>query len=288
MSLKGHGKVKTSGKHGGAFHAGAGPTRLSRSSCGGRALADDLHLKFLDFNGLFETRQSYICIHLLPPHPRSIASRTVLNTKTLKQSQSYAQKGVEMSLALRPCLRPNSLPSLPSSTTTSTTYICQSCRHARLIKRPKRPYTFTQLVTLSDGSAFTMRTTSPIPVYRSTRDTRNSALWNPTSKELLNVEDDESGRLASFRARFGTSFDTQKATKKTDQSPPPSPTADIALLEETRAAPAREPMFEEEQNMFAEDDINLLDFVSSFGQGNKQQNQQSQQPPPASKKGGKK
>ncbi|EXJ56638.1 hypothetical protein A1O7_06982 [Cladophialophora yegresii CBS 114405] len=193
-----------------------------------------------------------------------------------------------MSVALRPVLRPNSLPSLPSSTNTSTTYICQACRHARLIKRPKRPYTFTQLVTLSDGSAFTMRTTSPIPVYRSTRDTRNSALWNPTSRELLNVEDDESGRLASFRARFGTSFDSQKSIKKTDQAAPSPAPADIAIPEAGAQAtsvrePAREYMFEEEQNLFEEDDANMLDFISSFGQQNSQQNQ-----PPTSKKGGKK
>ncbi|OAP63830.1 hypothetical protein AYL99_03057 [Fonsecaea erecta] len=175
-----------------------------------------------------------------------------------------------MSVALRPSLRPNSLPSLPSATT-STTYVCQACRHARLIKRPKRPYTFTQLVTLSDGSAFTMRTTSPIPVYRSTRDTRNSPLWNPTSKELLNVEDDESGRLASFRARFGTSFDSSKTAKKTDQVAPDS-LANPPSSSESRAAPTKEPTFEEEQNMFAEDDINLLDFVSSFGQEGSQQN----------------
>ncbi|OQU93890.1 hypothetical protein CLAIMM_00343 [Cladophialophora immunda] len=130
-----------------------------------------------------------------------------------------------------------------------------------------------------------MRTTSPIPVYRSTRDTRNSPLWNPTSRELLNVEDDESGRLASFRARFGTSFDSSKAAKKTEQStatvttttapPPPS--------SERRAAPAKEPTFEEEQNVFAEDDMNLLDFVSSFGQESGQPNGQTQP-----KKGGKK
>ncbi|KIX99078.1 uncharacterized protein Z520_05539 [Fonsecaea multimorphosa CBS 102226] len=190
-----------------------------------------------------------------------------------------------MSVALRPCLRPNSLPSLPSATT-STTYVCQACRHARLIKRPKRPYTFTQLVTLSDGSAFTMRTTSPIPVYRSTRDTRNSPLWNPTSKELLNVEDDESGRLASFRARFGTSFDSSKTARKTDEvaaTSPADPTTNLPPPSGSRAAPAKEPSFEEEQNVFAEDDMNLLDFVSSFGQESSPQNAQ---PPP--KKSGKK
>ncbi|KAJ5884157.1 hypothetical protein N7504_011729 [Penicillium tannophilum] len=60
---------------------------------------------------------------------------------------------------------------------------------------------------LSDGSAFTHRTTSPAPVYRSARDTRNSLLWTPLSSKLMNVEDDEAGRLAAFRSRFGRSFD---------------------------------------------------------------------------------
>lgn len=189
-----------------------------------------------------------------------------------------------MSFALRPCLRPNSLPSLPSSTA-NTTYICQSCRHARLIKRPKRPYTFTQLVTLSDGSAFTMRTTSPIPVYRSTRDTRNSPLWNPTSKELLSVEDDEAGRLAGFRARFGTSFDSVKTTKRVEeeeeQHEGTTTVSAPAISTETKAT--KEPAFENEQNNFAEDDMNLLDLISSFGQEDTVQNDQN-----SAKKGGKK
>ena len=92
---------------------------------------------------------------------------------------------------------------------------CKSClhhqniqvRHATLIRRPKRPYTFTQLITLSDGSTFTHRTTSPAPIHRSTRDTRNSILWNPSSQKLLNVEEDEAGRLRRFRRRFGRGFD---------------------------------------------------------------------------------
>ncbi|KAF2459460.1 hypothetical protein BDY21DRAFT_275873, partial [Lineolata rhizophorae] len=80
-------------------------------------------------------------------------------------------------------------------------------RHATLIKRPKRPYTFTQLVTLSDGSAFLQRTTSPAPVYRSTKDLRNAPLWNPSSDRLLRVEDDEAGTLAAFRDKFGRGWD---------------------------------------------------------------------------------
>ncbi|EHY59722.1 hypothetical protein HRR83_001003 [Exophiala dermatitidis] len=188
-----------------------------------------------------------------------------------------------MATALRPVLRPSSLPSLPTSTK-PTTYVCQSCRHARLLRRPKRPYTFTQLVTLSDGSAFTIRTTSPQPVYRSTRDTRNSPLWNPTSKELLSVEDDEAGRLAGFRARFGTGFDTAKDAKKEGDAEAVEGSTAPAASTETKARKAKEPAFEDEQNMFEEDDMNLLDLISSFGQENTQQETQASEP----KKGGKK
>jgi hypothetical protein len=82
-------------------------------------------------------------------------------------------------------------------------------RHATLIKRPKRPYTFTQLVTLTDGSTYLHRTTSPQPVYRSTKDIRNSPLWNPSSQKLLNIEEDEAGKLRSFRAKFGRGWDAE-------------------------------------------------------------------------------
>ncbi|KAF2685660.1 hypothetical protein K458DRAFT_442045 [Lentithecium fluviatile CBS 122367] len=83
-------------------------------------------------------------------------------------------------------------------------------RHATLLRRPKRPYTFTQLITLSDGSTFLHRTTSPVPVYKSTKDIRNAALWNPSSQKLLNVEEDEAGKLAAFRAKFGRGWDAEQ------------------------------------------------------------------------------
>ncbi|OAK99810.1 hypothetical protein IQ06DRAFT_250186 [Phaeosphaeriaceae sp. SRC1lsM3a] len=91
-------------------------------------------------------------------------------------------------------------------------------RHATLLKRPKRPYTFTQLITLSDGSSFTLRTTNPQPVYKSAKDIRNAPLWNPSSQKLLNVEEDEAGKLASFRAKFGRGWDTdaEKGKKSGD------------------------------------------------------------------------
>ncbi|KAF2851088.1 hypothetical protein T440DRAFT_467829 [Plenodomus tracheiphilus IPT5] len=95
--------------------------------------------------------------------------------------------------------------SINPQTTTST----QQIRHATLLRRPKRPYTFTQLITLSDGSSFTLRTTNPTPVYKSTKDIRNTPLWNPSSQKLLNVEEDEAGKLAAFRAKFGRGWDAE-------------------------------------------------------------------------------
>ena len=185
-----------------------------------------------------------------------------------------------MSTALRPVLRPSQLPSLPLSSSSSTTYICQSCRHARLLRRPKRPYTFTQLVTLSDGSAFTMRTTSPHPVYRSTRDTRNAPLWNPSSKELTNVEDDEAGRLAGFRARYGRLFDAQKADELDEEAPPTPENVteidsgglfDVAQHGKKQAKGKKTtPKLQSEEIDndwdFGDDDASMLDLISSYGQ----------------------
>ncbi|KAI1852803.1 hypothetical protein JX266_002344 [Neoarthrinium moseri] len=107
-----------------------------------------------------------------------------------------------------------SLSSLSPQTTTTTSQQGPSAvqsqfqtRNARLIRRPRRPYLFTQLVQLSDGSTYTMRTASPHALYKSTKDTRNHVLWNPSEKSLKNVEVDEAGKLAAFRGRFGRSWD---------------------------------------------------------------------------------
>jgi hypothetical protein len=85
----------------------------------------------------------------------------------------------------------------------------QQIRHASLLRRPKRPYTFTQLITLSDGSTYLHRTTAPTPIYKSTKDTKNNPLWNPSSQKLANVEEDEAGRLKRFRGRFGRGWDAE-------------------------------------------------------------------------------
>ncbi|KAL8842646.1 MAG: hypothetical protein Q9170_000421 [Blastenia crenularia] len=119
----------------------------------------------------------------------------------------------------------------------------QQIRYATLIRRPKRPYTFTQLVTLSDGSTYTHRTTSPTPVYQSTKDTRNTALWNPSSQKLLNVEADEAGRLRAFRERFGRGWDAEKmATRDEDTG-------------------------EVKDGQEEEGEDNLMDLISGYGTG---------------------
>ncbi|GKT48917.1 54S ribosomal protein L36, mitochondrial [Colletotrichum spaethianum] len=93
-----------------------------------------------------------------------------------------------------------------ASTPVQRTSLTQT-RAATFVPRPRRPYTFTQLVQLSDGSTYTVRSTSPAPLVRSAKDSRNHALWQPSDKSLKNVEVDEAGKLAAFRERFGRGFD---------------------------------------------------------------------------------
>lgn len=98
-------------------------------------------------------------------------------------------------------------PTRTTALSTTTLLARTQVRNATFIARPRRPYTFTQLVTLSDGSSYTMRTTSPLPIYRATKDTRNTLLWQPSEKSLRNVELDEAGKLAAFRERYGRAYD---------------------------------------------------------------------------------
>lgn len=102
-------------------------------------------------------------------------------------------------------------PTLSSPATTTRTHQPSQVRHATEVQRLKRPFTFTQIIQLSDGSTYTTRTTSPQPVFRSTRDSRNHLKWQPSDPALQNVEVDEAGKLAGFRHRFGTAFDMAPA-----------------------------------------------------------------------------
>ncbi|KAI9809667.1 MAG: hypothetical protein M1825_000099 [Sarcosagium campestre] len=90
--------------------------------------------------------------------------------------------------------------------------LSQTATHqATALRRPKRPYTFTQLIRLSDGSTAVHRTTSPAPVLRTVKDSRNHPLWNPSSQKLVNAEEDEAGRLRAFRMRFGRGWDAESS-----------------------------------------------------------------------------
>lgn len=118
---------------------------------------------------------------------------------------------------------PSSTPALLSSTPRPTAsriarQTTQQVRHATEVVRPKRPYTFTQIVQLSDGSTYTTRSTSPAPVHRSTKDTRNHLTWQPSEVSLKNVELDEAGKLASFRGRFGNMYDLADEPDAADAS----------------------------------------------------------------------
>lgn len=112
-----------------------------------------------------------------------------------------------------------------------------------------------------------MRTTSPIPVYRSSRDTRNSPLWNPSSRDLLNVEEDEAGRLAGFRARFGKSFDASKeVVVETTGEPDKLASEEKANVKKVEQEKSE---YDIQEDFGDEDDESLLEMISSFGKADK-------------------
>ena len=59
-----------------------------------------------------------------------------------------------------------------------------------------------------------VRTTSPLPVYKTVKDARNNPLWNPSLRSLANLEEDDAGRLRAFRRRFGRGWDADAALKE--------------------------------------------------------------------------
>ena len=128
---------------------------------------------------------------------------------TAAASTATVAAATAMSTALAPLLRTRSatlsplFPRLGGATTTQA-------RAANLIPRPKRPYLLDQIVILSDGSSYKQLTTSPRGVIRLTKDVRNNPMWNPSMKELADVEEDEAGRLKRFRGRFGMGFETSE------------------------------------------------------------------------------
>lgn len=80
----------------------------------------------------------------------------------------------------------------------------------------------------------------------------------------MNVEDDEAGRLAAFRARFGRSFDAN------------TPVEAEAAAKDPAAAKKAEADAKAQAKAEQEEEDNLLDLISAFGQ--------NEAPPPPEKK----
>ncbi|TLD25041.1 hypothetical protein PspLS_05965 [Pyricularia sp. CBS 133598] len=154
--------------------------------------------------------------------------------------------------ATRPTLSPAHMTTETVSRTSGSSGSSQQVRHATLIHRPRRPYTFTQMVQLSDGSTYTVRSTSPHAIYRSAKDTRNNARWQPSDSSLRNVEVDEAGKLAAFRERFGRGWD---AAKKEDPRAAAATAEGGAAADQAAAAAAATP---------EEDVLDLTDLIGGY------------------------
>lgn len=196
-----------------------------------------------------------------------------------------------------PILAPTKSLATPRTTLTLTLTPLTQTRHATLIRRPHRPYTFTQLLTLSDGSTSLHRTTSPHPIYRSVRDTRNTPMWNPSNAKMAAVEEDEAGRLRAFRRRFGRGWDASSSspsgsgvtsslgveapgTVKTAEEAVPLPGDRVAErggkegvrrvegeVEGPASAQGEVGRGEEAKGAWGPGEDNLMDLISEFGRG---------------------
>ncbi|PWN37355.1 uncharacterized protein FA14DRAFT_141519 [Meira miltonrushii] len=78
---------------------------------------------------------------------------------------------------------------------------------------------FGTLTVLSDGSTIQLHTTSPRGVTRLTRDPTNHPLWNPKSDARGAGDEDESGRMARFRRKFGGAEESAATEATTTSSP---------------------------------------------------------------------
>ena len=164
----------------------------------------------------------------------------------------------------------------PSPTSTATTVVHHHrtpfthtpSRNATIVRRPRRPYAFTQLVQLSDGSTYTQRTASPLALYRSVKDTRNHALWQPSDASLRNVEVDEAGKLAAFRHRFCRAWDADagaaadSSSSSSSSSPPSEDGAAAAAAAEKADASADQTNTSPETSQRSED--SLSDLISGY------------------------
>ena len=76
----------------------------------------------------------------------------------------------------------------------------------------------------------------------------------------MNIEEDEAGRLAAFRARFGRSFDANTPVAEAAATSPGASTEDSAIKKAKEEAAQAQAAAEQEE------DDNLLDLISAFGQ----------------------
>ena len=77
---------------------------------------------------------------------------------------------------------------------------------------------------------------------------------------MANIEDDEAGRLSGFRARYGKGFDASK-----ESTSPPLEELPSIQGQKDGGKEAKQDQQEADAE-FAEDDENLLELISSFGQ----------------------
>ena len=202
---------------------------LHRDLCSGRVVKA-IRSKMLGLHHVLQSIPLYI-IHLSrivsgsnPPSSFHLRKFTSASGQPARERQPDKAALKQLQAPSHYHHKPQHIQTMPPTTTPTSLLSsglrpsCPSCRlttqirHASLLRRPKRPYTFTQMITLSDGSTYLHRTTSPAPIYRSTKDTKNNPLWNPSSQKLANVEEDEAGRLKRFRGRFGRGWDAEVVT----------------------------------------------------------------------------
>jgi hypothetical protein len=88
----------------------------------------------------------------------------------------------------------------------------------------------------------------------------------------------------TFDSQKGKKNDQTAAASATSAAPQPTNLEVSSQKDDGNVDFAPEPLFEEEQNSFAEDDANLLEFISSFGQQSTSKQGQTN----AGTKGGKK
>jgi len=75
----------------------------------------------------------------------------------------------------------------------------------------RKPQVFEQTIVLTDGSTFTLTSTTPRKIYRLTRDKFNHPLWNGRRH---GDEEDANKQLAKFRRSFAGALGGKEAMRQ--------------------------------------------------------------------------